>query len=234
MAPGYAAAAGRLLEFIRRTETGRTGREAYDVVYGHHQGELPKPVTRMTIAEVIAGGGARAARWGSSAAGAYQFMRATLEGLRAELGLSGRAVMSPDLQDRLAMALLERRGLARFIAGDISLVAFARNLAMEWASLPVLAPTRRGTREVKRGHSYYAGDGRNRALVAPERIEALLAEVMALARTGAPEPEPAVEPARRGRGGIAALIAALVALGAVIAANWSQFVDMVLSLLGGI
>ena len=113
-------------------------------------------------------------------------MRATLQGLASELGLSGKQMFDPDLQDRLGYHLLKRRGYEKFMDGKISLVEFARQLAMEWASFPVLAKTMGGGKDksgrllndmIDRGQSYYAGDPLNKALVKPETIEALLSQV---------------------------------------------------------
>jgi peptidoglycan hydrolase-like protein with peptidoglycan-binding domain/muramidase (phage lysozyme) len=59
----------------------------------------------------------------SSALGRYQIVRKTLLGLRTQFGLSGSQKFSADLQDRLAVALIKRRG--RSIDG----------LRNEWASL---------------------------------------------------------------------------------------------------
>lgn len=46
----------------------------------------------------------------SSALGRFQITRTTLRGLRAELGLSGDELFSPELQDRAALQLMRRRG----------------------------------------------------------------------------------------------------------------------------
>jgi hypothetical protein len=43
-------------------------------------------------------------------------------------------------------------------------------LAREWASLPVQRDQRGATRLVKRGQSYYAGDGLNKASATPEEV----------------------------------------------------------------
>ncbi|MCL4218776.1 MAG: hypothetical protein KJ052_17470, partial [Candidatus Hydrogenedentes bacterium] len=48
------AGAAILLDFVRRTEVGRDDRASYDVIYGHKQNRLPKPLTSMTVDEVIA------------------------------------------------------------------------------------------------------------------------------------------------------------------------------------
>ncbi|ORE90158.1 tape measure protein [Aurantimonas sp. 22II-16-19i] len=65
----------------------------------------------------------------SSALGRYQIVQKTLRGLRGELGLSGDELFSPELQDRLAMQLLRRRG------GDVA------GLRSEWQGLRKVDPT---------------------------------------------------------------------------------------------
>lgn len=42
-----------LFDFIRQTEVGRSDRASYDVIYGHNQGKLPKPLTAMTYDEIV-------------------------------------------------------------------------------------------------------------------------------------------------------------------------------------
>jgi muramidase (phage lysozyme) len=201
MDPNVPAGAALLLAEIYRIETGRAGREAYDVVYGHKQGRLPKPITSMTVGEVIAAQVGWSKAHGSSAAGAPQFIRKTLQGLVTEMGIPNDALFSPGLQDRLAYRLLLRRGYREFVAGQINRVEFGKRLAMEWASFPVLANTRGAHRDVNRGQSYYAGDGLNKSLVKPEAVEALLDRVKAAASAlplqpvpQTPQPSPAPIP----------------------------------------
>lgn len=167
-------AAAIILDFIRKTEVGREDRASYDVIYGHKQNRLPKPLTSMTVDEVIAAQGGWSKSHGSSAAGGYQFMRATLIGLKEELGLRGAQKLDPDLQDRLAYHLLKRRGFQGYMAGTIDRTEFGRRLAQEWASFPVLKATKGAHRQVPRGSSYYMGDRLNKALVKPETVEAVL------------------------------------------------------------
>lgn len=161
-----------LLDFIGKTEAPK----GYGTIYGNNQGKLPKPLTSMTLGEVIKAGPSWTKAYRSSAAGRYQFMNATLKGLRTELGLNDSQIFDANLQDRLGYHLLKRRGYGAFMSGIIGDVEFAKRLAMEWASFPVLAATKGGSRNVERGMSYYAGDGLNKALVKPEAIEALLAD----------------------------------------------------------
>lgn len=192
--------AAMLLDFIRQTEVGTVNPTGYDVIYGHNQGKLPRRVTLMTIDTIIAEQGKWSRRYGSSATGGYQFMRATLKGLKDELGLSGAKLLDPDLQDRLALQLLARRGYHDFMAGRIDRTEFGKRLAMEWASFPVLAATRGAHRAINRGQSYYAGDGLNKALVSPQTLEAVIDQAKAadikppaIDRVEVPLPVPGVD-----------------------------------------
>ena len=161
------APAAYLLDFIASYEAPK----GYGTVYGNKQDRLPKPLTAMTLAEVIAAGPAWSRAFGSSACGRYQFMTATLIDLRKSLVLMGSDLFSPDFQDRLALALLRRRGYEAFVAGKLSLAGFGLKIAQEWASFPVLASVKGAHRAVSRGQSYYAGDGLNKALVSPAAVE---------------------------------------------------------------
>lgn len=214
-----------LLDFIRETEVGRSDRASYDVIYANKQHKLKQPLTTMNYGDIVDEQKKWSKNHGSSAAGAYQFMRATLIGLAKEIpSISGKDVFTPDLQDRLGYHLLKRRGYADFIVGKITLVDFARRLAMEWASFPVLADCKGSHRFIVRGQSFYAGDGLNKALVKPEKVEEVLRQVLAVARQPvdipsipAPEPvevDPLPEPVSKSRGIAALILAALAAAGA--------------------
>lgn len=106
----------------------------------------------------------------STACGAYQFIRKTLAVTIAEMRLTGKEIWTPALQDRMAIFLLEKRGLSKYLAGKISREAFANNLAMEWASLPVVT----AINGKKVGQSYYYGDGLNKSHHKPAAILALV------------------------------------------------------------
>lgn len=186
-------AAAQILRFVSSIEAPR----GYDTIYGNNQNKLPKPITQMTLDEVQKAQPSWTKRFGSSAAGAYQIMRDTMDSpktmadLEGEMGLSGSELFDPDMQDRMAFHLLKRRGYEQFMSGRIGVVAFAKRLAQEWASFPVLAATKGAHRQVKRGQSYYAGDGVNKALVPAEDIESLLDEVLAMKGEQRPTPAPA-------------------------------------------
>lgn len=160
-----------LLDFIGDIEAPK----GYGTIFANKQNTLPKPLTSMTLDEVIASGPSWTRAHKSSAAGRYQFMNATLKGLKKELNLRGTQTFDANLQDRLGFHLLKRRGYDSFIAGKLSVAGFGKLLSQEWASLPVLADTKGGSRDVKRGQSYYAGDGLNKSLVKPEAVEAIIA-----------------------------------------------------------
>lgn len=213
------APAAILLDFIGEIEVGRKGIEGYDVIYSHAQNRLPKPITQMTVAELQ---GHQASGWPakSTASGRYQFMRATLADLRKELGLRSSQVFDPNLQDRLGYHLLKRRGYDDFMAGKISSTEFGKRLAMEWASLPVLAPTKGAHRQLIRGQSYYEGDALNKSLVSPERVESILADAkLAVGSQPAPTPQPTQpqeEPIVRDPGdNIKFIIGAFIVLGVI-------------------
>jgi muramidase (phage lysozyme) len=167
MIPEYAK---MLLDFIGNIEAPK----GYDTIYGNNQRYLKKPVTSMTVDEIIASSLAWSRAYGSSATGRYQFMNATLKDLKKELKLTGREVFTPEFQDRLGYHLLKRRGYEKYVGGNMTLNQFGLNLAKEWASLPVLTDTKGQKRAVKRGQSFYAGDGKNASLVTPQRVEAIL------------------------------------------------------------
>ncbi len=74
--------------------------------------------------------------WDSSAVGRYQIVGQTLQGLIEELNLPLDTKFTPELQDRLALHLLKRRGLQEWLGGTLTTEAFQDALSEEWASLP--------------------------------------------------------------------------------------------------
>ncbi|MGB4957052.1 MAG: hypothetical protein WBO49_01225 [Candidatus Saccharimonas sp.] len=128
----------------------------YNAYYGN-AANTTVTFTNMTIAEVL--------QWqreyiqqgnASSAVGRYQIINTTLNSLVSELRIDTNQPFSPEMQDRLAIALLERRGAVHYASSKISREEFAANLAKEWAGLPRIIgenPTA----------SYYDGDGLNKS-----------------------------------------------------------------------
>lgn len=150
-----------LLDFIARFESGGN----YNAIYKAGDNTDNPRLVDMTLAQVrsfqdryVADGNA------SSAAGRYQIIRTTLDGLIASTGVAPTEKFSPEVQDDMARKLLEGRGLSRYLAGGLDVAEFAKNLAKEWAALPVIEDTTGHlNRRIKAGQSYYAGDGLNRA-----------------------------------------------------------------------
>jgi len=173
-------AAALLLDFIAGYESTKVFDGGYDVLFGHHEKALATPITELTLTSLLAKQDMWGRMWGSSAAGRYQIMPATLRGLMADLQLSGNEVFNPDMQDLLGYALLRRRRFQAFVDGAITTELFALQLAQEWASLPVLTPVQGAHIKLQRGQSYYESDGLNHAGAAPEQVELVLAQVKAL------------------------------------------------------
>jgi len=201
MNPNVPRGAAILLDFIANLETNRQGQAAYETIIGYRNekpGTLPKPITQMTLEELLA----EQKRWvknlkaPSGAAGRYQIIRPTLLSLIEEMKVPLDAKFTPDLQDRFGFALLKRRGWDRFASNAFSLRDFGNSLAREWASWPVLSAQAGAHRPVARGESYYAGDGINASLTKASNAEAVLAEVLnELGRSpSAPAPLPRPQP----------------------------------------
>ncbi|MGN6770583.1 MAG: hypothetical protein ACTHJQ_12175 [Rhizobiaceae bacterium] len=232
--------AALLLGFIGDTEAP----QGYGTIYANKQSKLAKPLTSMTLGEVIDAQKAWSKNNGSSAAGRYQFMRATLIDLSKALNLSGNLIFNADLQDRLGYELLKRRGYADYMAGKIDRTEFGKRLAQEWASFPVLAPCQGAHRTVQRGETYYAGDKLNKALVAPEKVEQVLLTVRKAPDTAAPSladaqktagvpvqqpkaPEP--QPAKPSGVGVAVLgiFAFVAAFWATVTDGWQHLISLI-------
>jgi muramidase (phage lysozyme) len=152
------AKAAPLLALIRRHESDSAVKpqgaaSVYDVVWGGIKAkDRPKQLSAMTVGKVLWWQDLIDSRYMSEAAGAYQIMEDTLRTLK----VSRDAIFDKATQDALCLQLLDRRGWDDCEAGRISPEAFGNELAKEWASLPVLTGP-------KKGRSYYAGDGLNKA-----------------------------------------------------------------------
>jgi muramidase (phage lysozyme) len=175
-----AAPVVKLLAAIREHESGKTA-AAYNVDYGGDDRWTLIDKTFNKVRELgrsqVTGGGARGGKEPSSAIGAYQFLTATLDSLKASLGLSGTEIFDAELQDDLAVALMIRRGFLDYLAGEMDAETFCNNLAKEWASLPVVKGTQGQKRWVSAGQSYYSGDGLNKAFHSPDKIQVLVREM---------------------------------------------------------
>lgn len=123
----------------------------YDIAWG---GEEPiidgKRLTECTLNEVLDWQESCGKR--STAVGAYQFINKTLSGLKDRFNLTGDEMFNESLQDKLGTELANRRGLNKYLNGEISEQKLANNLAKEWASL-----------QNSSGKGHYDGDGLNTA-----------------------------------------------------------------------
>ena len=182
-------AAQYILNFIASIEAPK----GYVTIYGNNQNKLKKPITSMTLRELLNAQKTFTAQFKSSASGRYQFMRSTLVDLINELKLRPEQKFTPDLQDRLGYHLLRRRGYDAFMFGKIDLNEFAKRLAQEWASLPILAPIYRtiGDKRVlfKRGQSFYDNDGLNNEGVSADTFEKMLKHARELHEKAPAAPE---------------------------------------------
>jgi muramidase (phage lysozyme) len=122
------ANARALLDTIARAE-GTAGSDGYRTMFtGRLFGDLSRHPRQLNSSNGLS----------SDAAGRYQFLSTTWDGVAKQLGLSD---FSPASQDRAALELVRRRG----VDPDAPLTKEALNkLAPEWASLPTMA-----------GKSYY-------------------------------------------------------------------------------
>lgn len=148
-----------LLETIAKGESEGN----YNAHYGNASNTTVR-FTEMTIGEVL--------QWQddyvkagnpSNAVGKYQFMGPTLRGLMVKLDISADTKFDATLQDRLAIALLEKRGALDFVESKMTRQQFAANLAKEWAALPKVLGT-------NPHQSYYAGDGLNKVQVTIDEV----------------------------------------------------------------
>lgn len=126
-----------LLDVIGAGEGGSAGYNAY---YGGIKSAdaPPKPLTQMTVGEVLAWQDSIDPYYRSEAAGKYQIMEDTLREMVSRGVVSKSDRYNATTQDKLGTALLQRRGLGSYQAGQISIEQFANNIAKEWAGAPVV------------------------------------------------------------------------------------------------
>ena len=141
----------KILKLIRKAEVGG---DNYNAIYGNSKSKIR--ITEMTIDEVIA----YQKRLRNTPVGAYQILRRNMISLKMALKLNGTELFDKEMQDRMGLALLYRRGYAKYKEGKISKVRFQLQLAQEWASLPM----------DYRNISFYHNDGINKARVSHKEV----------------------------------------------------------------
>jgi muramidase (phage lysozyme) len=135
----------------------------YNAYYGNPRNDSVR-FTDMSVAEVLQWQKEFVAQGNpSSAVGRYQIINTTLTGLVDELGIEPAQKFDPPTQDKMAIALLERRGAEAYVNNELSQEEFAANLAKEWAALPKVVGD-------NPDQSYYAGDGLNKSHVEPNEV----------------------------------------------------------------
>ena len=153
---------GKILNMIAGPESSGY----YDIMQG---GKRVPEILNMTLSQLLQYQRAGGAGGETAAAGRYQFMPNTLEGVASAMGLDfNKTTFSPQTQDNLAIYKLRQRGLDKWLSGDLEDAAFMDQLAMEWAAFP--SPT-------KGGLSWYHGVGSNRAGLSLDSVFAALDDI---------------------------------------------------------
>lgn len=123
-------------------------------------------LTSMTIVEAA---NATGEQGGRGAIGRYQLTdpieQAKAAGLDPETDL-----FSPENQDKIAISLIEGRGITPDMIENDPNEAASR-LAKEFAGIPVLEGEKGYVQPVERGQSYYEGFNKNTATITPEQVE---------------------------------------------------------------
>ena len=188
--------AKKILDFIGGLEAP----QGYDQYFGDNPHAPPKPLTKMTIREVIDWQRESTEIHGSysSAAGRYQIIRSTLRGLINKGIVSENDLFDEGIQDALGMELMREKGYDRWRRGQMSPIEFGNRLAGTWAALPQLSGD-------NVGKSVYAGDSVNKALTSTHAFlevlgaDAEISDDVADATSAAPSssryPEPRPEAA---------------------------------------
>jgi peptidoglycan hydrolase-like protein with peptidoglycan-binding domain len=137
---------GELLNFIARYESGGD----YNIMVGGKRGNL----TGMTVGEVLNMQREMIAKGHeSTAVGRYQYIRKTLAGTAAQMGMNVDSTKFDEkTQDALAIQTLRTIGLENWLAGKLDDGAFLNKVAQIWAGIPKTS-----------GKSAYAGVGSNKA-----------------------------------------------------------------------
>ena len=150
-----------LLLLIRNHEAPK----GYNQIWGGIKKEdyPSREITTMSIKGVLDWQDSIDKKYRSEACGGYQFLEDTLRDIYKPAGFNDNTIFTSKIQDNLAIFLLRKRGLAKYVEGKISAETFANNIAKEWASFPVVTG-------INKGRSFYAGDGLNKALVSVDEV----------------------------------------------------------------
>jgi muramidase (phage lysozyme) len=139
----------------------------YDILYSGYKGKTKKDLTKMTVDEVLSLQDKMKSS-GSSAVGAHQFIQKSLKDELKKAKIQGNTLFTPELQDKLMLNRLKRkRGLGKFLSGELSTKDFSKSLSKEFASLP----------NPETGRSYYDKDGLNKSLTSVDDMTSNLNKI---------------------------------------------------------
>lgn len=158
-----ATAYAPLLDLVAKGESGGN----YNAYFGNAHNDTIK-FTDMTLGEVLEWQTEYVAKGNvSNAVGKYQIVQPTLQEFARKLNIDTNTKFDKATQDRVAIALLERRGSVAYASNKLTREQFAANLAMEWAALPKMTGP-------DAHQSYYAGDGINKSSVSVDEVNTVL------------------------------------------------------------
>lgn len=158
---GSQSPVSQLLNLIARVEAGTAG---YDAVQHGARTRPSRPPTQMTLGEIHAWIAATPGQ--PHAIGRYQFIPPTLRRVTEIRGFGPDTRFTPEVQDTLALILLEDAGLHAFEAGSMTRRQFMHGLARIWAGLPL-----------PNGRSYYEGYAGNSAAMTWAEFEGGVARI---------------------------------------------------------
>lgn len=160
-----------LLGISEGTARGRGYNET--LAYGAYTGG-DRELVKMTLAQIDELQRAMLAHpannWNSSALGLYQIVRKTRIEIEQKLKLTSSMLFDEEMQDRMACYLLGKRGIDKWLTGQMTDIEMLNSLAKEWASLPN-----------SKGLGHYDGQ---RASVTVSQVLAALNEVRNRYRAG--------------------------------------------------
>jgi hypothetical protein len=167
--PGGGSGGGRwkpLLDLIHSVESSTDKKNnGYDAQNGAPGGVRPG-LSQMTIGEI--------ARTAPGASGRYQQMPQFLLGRAKAAGYNENTVFSPQVQDVLAVKLIEGKGGNSWLSGKMKTEDFMQGLADVWAALPNAY-----------GNFSYSGQSSS---LKPEKVKSVLAQVKQQSSSAPPRP----------------------------------------------
>jgi muramidase (phage lysozyme) len=150
-----------IMDLIRKAESNVAG---YNTMVGSN---ISHGLVDMTLQQVM---DYQKKHKPGSAAGAYQIIAPTMKTLVTSMGLDPKKVKYDQaLQDKMALKLMNQRGLNDYLSGKVPIETIRGNLAKEWAGLPYKGNT-----------SYYKGVGNNQARVTEKEFLDALNKAKAL------------------------------------------------------